>query len=182
MAYGRFFDKKAGFISIEWLPYFANHRRDGYDFDARWQDGLANIREKTIMDFYTAEDADGDTVWKTEEILSTDLKKRAGFGKGGAKNYPGIITRLQMDLYLVITDFHRRRNKKGKGYGMPVSVMFPPETIWGYDTVTAAYRESPHTSWERIIGRVRGLYPSASVESIERLIGKGPGQRCFQMK
>ena len=45
-AYGKFFDRKAGFISLEWLPHFANYRRGGYDFDARWQDGLANIREK----------------------------------------------------------------------------------------------------------------------------------------
>ena len=174
VAYGKFFDKKAGFISREWLPYFANYRRNGYDFDARWEDGLANIREKNIMDFYVSEDADGETVWKTEDILSTDLKKMAGFGRDGAKNYPGIITGLQMNLYLVITDFRKRRNKKGREYGMSVSVMFPPETIWGYDTVTAAYRESPRTSWERIVGRVREKFQSANVDSIIRLIGKEP--------
>lgn len=175
VAYGKFFDKKAGFISTDWLPYFANYRRDGYDFDARWQDGLANIREKNIMDFYVSEDAEGDTIWRTEKILSTELKKKAGFGKEGAKNYPGIITGLQMNLYLVITDFRRRRNKKGREYGMSVSVLFPPETIWGYDTVTSAYRETPHTSWERIVGRVRELYPAASMENIVKLIGKEPG-------
>ena len=32
VAYGKFFDKKAGFISSKWLPYFVNYRRDGYDF------------------------------------------------------------------------------------------------------------------------------------------------------
>ena len=174
VAYGKFFDKKAGFISMEWLPYFANYRREGYDFDARWQDGLANIREKNVMDFYMSEDTDGNTIWKTENILSTELKKMAGFGKEGAKNYPGIITGLQMNLYLVITDFCKRRNKKDREYGLSVSVMFPPETIWGYDTVTAAYRESPRTSWERIVGRVRELYPSAGMESIVKIIGKAP--------
>ena len=131
------------------------------------------------MDFYIFEDVDGDTVWNTEEILSTDLKRMAGFGKEGAKNYPGIITGLQMNLYLVITDFHRRRNKKGREYGMSVSVLFPPETIWGYDTVTSAYRETPHTSWERIVGRVQELYPAASIESIVKLIGKEPKLRLF---
>ena len=29
--YGKFFAKKAGFISQKWLPVFANYRRDGYD-------------------------------------------------------------------------------------------------------------------------------------------------------
>ena len=174
VAYGKFFDKKSGFISVEWLPYFANYRRDGYDFDARWQDGLANIREKNIMDFFTIEDADGEMVWKTEEILSADLKKLAGFRKEGLKNYPGIVTGLQMNLYLVIADFRRRRNKRGGEYGMPVSVMFPPETIWGYDTVTSAYRESPLASWERIVDRIRDVFPASSMESVTKVIGKKP--------
>ena len=50
VAYGKFVHKKAGFISKEWFPYFANYRRDGYDFDARWEDGLTNMRCKKIMD------------------------------------------------------------------------------------------------------------------------------------
>ena len=172
VAYGKFFDKKAGFISIEWLPYFANFRRDGYDFDARWEDGLANRREKKIMDLLTAQDEDGDIIWKEDQILSTVLKKQAGFGKGGEKNYPGIITGLQMQTYLVIVDFHRRVNKKGAEYGMPVSVLLPPEAIWGYETVTAAYGEKPEVSWQRIFDRVRELYPEADEKAVIRLIGK----------
>ena len=94
IAYGKFFDNKAGFISLKWLPYFVNSRRMGYDFDSRWEDGLASRREKKIMDFYLGEDEDGDIVYKDERILSTELKKMAGFGKGGEKNYPGIMTGL----------------------------------------------------------------------------------------
>ncbi|MBQ9606865.1 MAG: hypothetical protein IJV16_06790, partial [Lachnospiraceae bacterium] len=76
IAYGKFFDKKAGFISLKWLPYFVNYRRGGYDFDSRWEDGLASRREKKIMDVYIGVDDSGDTVYSDEEILSTDLKKR----------------------------------------------------------------------------------------------------------
>ena len=35
VAYGKFFGKKAGFVSKKWFPRFANYRRDGYDFDSR---------------------------------------------------------------------------------------------------------------------------------------------------
>ena len=115
VAYGKFFDKKAGFISVDWLPYFINSRRCGYDFDARWEDGKASYREKKIMDFFLSDDED--EPFKDVYILSTDLKKQAGFGKGGEKNYPGIITQLQMETYLVISDFRRRTNKKGEEYG-----------------------------------------------------------------
>ena len=38
IVYSKFFDKKAGFISKKWLPVFANYRRDGYDFDALYED------------------------------------------------------------------------------------------------------------------------------------------------
>ena len=35
VVYGKFFNNKAGYISLKWYPDFANFRRDGYDFDAR---------------------------------------------------------------------------------------------------------------------------------------------------
>ncbi len=174
VAYGKFFDKKAGFISIDWLPYFANFRRSGYDFDARWEDGHASMREKKIMDILTGTDEEGDMTFPDDEILSTDLKKMAGFGKTGEKNYPGIITGLQMQTYLVITDFHRRVNKRGEQYGMPVSVMLAPEAVWGYETVTSAYKETPAESWERIVDHVKDLYPEADLNEIEKLIGRCP--------
>lgn len=174
VAYGKFFGRKAGFISLEWLPYFVNSRRSGYDFDARWEDGRASRREKKIMDFFIGEDEDGDSIFKEIQILSTELKKQAGFGKGGEKNYQGIITQLQMETYLVISDFRRRKNKHGEEYGMAVSVLLPPESIWGYDIVTAAYSESPKKSWERQINRVKELYPDADDQKIIHLLGKEP--------
>lgn len=51
VAYGKFFNKKAGFISLEWLPYFANLRRDGYDFDALWDDEKPEESAKRIYQY-----------------------------------------------------------------------------------------------------------------------------------
>ncbi len=175
VAYGKFFDQKAGFISLAWLPCFANFRRNGYDFDARWEDGRASAREKKIMDFFLAEDTKGNSLFMNQQVLSTDLKRMAGFGKEGEKNFPGIVTQLQMETYLVISEFRRRRNRRGIAYGMPVSILLPPESIWGYDAVTAAYSEEPRASWKRIFDRVRELYPHADAKEILRLIGKEPG-------
>ena len=174
VAYGKFFGNKAGFISLEWLPYFVNCRRAGYDFDARYEDGLASRREKKIMDFFLGEDKEGDTIFKKDRILTTELKKLAGFGKEGEKNFPGVITGLQMQTYLVISDFKRRQNKRGEEYGMAVSILLPPEAIWGYERVTAAYSEKPKKSWDRIFEHVKELYPAASEKDIIRLIGAPP--------
>ena len=175
VAYGKFFGGKAGFISLDWLPFFVHYRRDGYDFDSRWEDGLASQREKLIMDHLTGRDDDGEMTFQDIRILSTELKRKAGFGKGKEKNFPGITTGLQMQTYLVITSFHRRMNKKGVEYGMPVSVLQLPEAIWGYELVTAAYDENPEISWERIFKHVLDSFPGSDEKAVIKLIGKKPG-------
>ena len=126
IAYGKFFDRKAGFISKEWFPIFANFRRDGYDFDALYDDGLASRRSKMLMDEFT----DG------REWLSFEVKERAGFGKGGEKNFEGTLTGLQMQTYLIVSDFRQKINRKGEPYGWSIAALIMPETKWGYEFVT----------------------------------------------
>ena len=60
---------------------------------------------------------------------------------------------------------------------MAVSVLQPPEAIWGYDTVTSAYTETPQMSWQRISDHIRALYPDAAEAEIVRLIGRSPDSR-----
>lgn len=172
VAYGKFFDGRAGFISQKWLPLFANARRIGWDFDGKWQDGKASAREKAIMEFFVDPESDDVPQFTGAAIMSTELKRMAGFGKGGEKNYPGILTGLQMQLYLVIGGFQRRTNKRGDAYGMPVSVIMTPESIWGYEAVTSAYSEKPEESWQRIFDHTREMYSEADEKDIIKLIGK----------
>lgn len=156
VAYGKFFDRKAGFISKEWFPHFANWRRDGYDFDSRWDEELASIRCKKIMDQFN----------KRDELFSNELKQLAGFGKGGEKNFDGTVTELQMQTYLVIRDFRRRLNKQGFEYGWPISVYTTPEALWGYDHVTSAYNVSPAESRKLIIQQIKQNFPQALTTDI----------------
>ena len=160
VAYGKFFDKKAGFISKEWMPYFANYRRDGYDFDARFDDELASIRSKKIMDLF-----DCDAQWYSYEV-----KKNAGFGKGGEKNFEGVMTELMMQTYLVMRDFRQRINKKGETYGWAVAVYAMPEQLWGYDHIASAYKEDPQVSKERIFKHMQEIYPIATEKQIRKVL------------
>lgn len=161
VAYGKFFGKKAGFISKEWLPYFANFRRDGYDFDALWDDEKASRRQKKIMDIFDDKD----------EIYSNELKNEAGFNKGGEKGFDGTITNLQMMTYLVVRDFRQRRNKQGEFYGWPIAIYSKPETIWGREHVTSKYNEKPVDSGKAIANHVMEVYPIATAAQIKKLIG-----------
>ena len=148
--YGKFFDKKAGFISKEWLPVFANYRRDGYDFDARFEDGKASLREKKIMDLFSESDPG--------ELYSHEIRHLAGFGKEGEKGFEGTIAGLQMQLYLCVRDFRQRVNKKGEPYGWSVAVYTTPEYLWGRDFVISCYKEDPQASKKLIEERVKELW------------------------
>ena len=63
---------------------------------------------------------------------------------------------------------------RGEEYGMPVSVLLPPEAVWGYEAVTVAYSEKPTESWKRITDRIKELYPDSDDADIMRMIGKEP--------
>lgn len=161
IAYGKFFGGKAGFVSLEWLPFFVNYRRSGYDFDALWDDELATFRQKRIMDCFNAHD----------ELFSFELKRLAGYGKDGEKNFEGVVTDLQNRFYLVMGDFRCRRNRAGEEYGWHIAVYQKPETIWGREAVTAAYGETPEKSRERICEKLQQLYGPVPEKAIKRLIG-----------
>lgn len=140
VAYGKFFNKKAGFIAKDWFPVFANYRRDGYDFDSSYEEGLAKQRCKKIMDLFLHQDI----------ISSIDMKSAAGFGKNGEKNFNGMLTELQMQTYLTVQDFKRKVSKKGQEYGMHIGYYAMPEWQWGYDFVTSCYKEKPEDSKAKI--------------------------------
>lgn len=159
-AYGKFFGGKAGFVSLDWFPAFANYRRDGYDFDTRWEEGIASSRSKKIMDCLEA----------NTEMLSTQLKTASGFGKGGEKNYSGIVTDLQMQTYLVVKDFRRKISKAGMEYGMAVSVYTTPETLWGYDMVSSDYSEDPSKSFMHIQNQIWKNFPWAEESALKKLL------------
>ena len=175
VAYGKFFEKKAGFISKEWLPYFVNYRRDGYDFDALYEDGKASARQKKIMDLFSEEHID-------EEYYSNELKEKAGFGKDGAKGFDGIMTSLQMQMYLCVRDFRQRKNKKGEAYGWPIAIFATPEHLWGFDYVRSAYSESPTESAKRIAKHIMDIYPITTPEQIRGVIGIKAGERKEPVK
>ena len=177
VAYGKFYGGKTGFVSKEWFPRFANLRRDGYDFDARYEDGKAGYREKLLMDLFIPQGVD---MWDvkpgelsehgcSEKLFTYEMKDKAGFGKGGEKNFEGVLGKLQMQTYLVAGDFKPRLNKKGETFGWAVAQMTPPEYLWGYDFVTSAYKEKPAESFAKIAEQIRKHY-GADEKTIRKLI------------
>ena len=169
VAYGKFFRNKAGFVSKKWFPEFANCRRDGYDFDSRYEDGKAGYKEKLIMDVFWPDDCE---IWEASqkvEMYSNEVKEKAGFGKGGEKGFDGTCAKLQMSSYLTVKDFRPRHNKRGEEYGWAVAVYTLPEYLWGYDYVTRCYKESPAESYKKVINQVKKHF-HADEKSIRKVV------------
>ena len=159
--YGKFFHGRAGFISRAFFPVFANYRRNGYDFDALYDDGFAPAGDKRIFD----------TLMRCGSLPSTELKTLSGFGKGGEKGFDTRITRLQMQCYAVIADFDYQRDRLGRPYGWGVARYAAPELLFGADFMEDAYREAPDASKARVYAQLRALCPQASERQIRSLLG-----------
>jgi len=160
IAYGKFFDRKAGFVSRKWFPAFANYRRDGYDYEGLYEDGKMKGRAKQILDVLQLdENAIG------LEMMSGQLRKMAGIEKG----FDNILIDLQMQSFLLISRFQQKRNKRGEEYGWHLPSFMTPETKWGYDYVNSA-DEKPDVSWERIVNQIRKHYPAVEENVIRKLM------------
>jgi len=144
VAYGRFYDGKAGFVALDMLPDFVNLRRDGYDFDSLEDEGRVDRRQRLIMKQFEA----------GAELMTNEIKQRAGFGKGGEKNFEGMLHALEHRCYLIVKDFTRKINKRGEPYGWNISVMATPESVFGYDYVRSAYVKSAEESKRAIIEKL----------------------------
>ena len=159
-AYGKFFEKKAAYISREWFPDFANYRRDGYDFDARFDDGLAAYKDKVLYDL----------IAENTPILSKRLKEIGDYGKNGKKGFDTIITRLQKQCYVIISDFVYLKDKNGREYGWGVAEYSTPELFMGSEFTDKVYNRTPQESYQRIFEHFKKLFPNESDDAIRRFL------------
>ncbi|MBE6885716.1 MAG: hypothetical protein E7486_02105 [Ruminococcaceae bacterium] len=158
--YGKFFRGKAGFVSREWIPDFLNYRRDGYDFDSRFEDELVSLQDKAIFD----------AVSHAGKVLSKHLKKELNYSKEGNKGFDTAITRLQMQGYLCVADFVYMKDKTGKPYGWGVAEYTTPEWLFDYGLTSSAYSKDPGASLDALLEHLRQLLPNVPDTELLRLI------------
>ena len=160
LVYGKFFKKKTGFISLELWPDFCNYRRDGYDFEARFDDGLASYKDKGVVDYITDAGA----------TLTRNIKDSLGYKKGGNKGFETVITRLQMETYVVPVNYEYSRRKNGDEYGWGNCRYDIAENYWGDKLCRSAYKRSPEESLDRLITHIRKQLPRLDEEELRGLL------------
>ena len=159
-AYGKFFEKKAAYISPEWFLHFANYRRNGYDFDARFEDGLVYNGDKVMYDL----------IDRNAPILSKRLKQIGNYRKGGNKGFDTIINRLQAQGYVIISDFRYMIDRDGREYGWGVAEYSTPEHFMGDSFRENVYNFTPEESYEILFGHLRDILSGINEEDIKRFL------------
>ena len=158
-AYGKFFERKAAFISREWFMYFANFRRDGYDYEGFFNDERGSYKDKALFDLIEA----------NGPILSKDLKKLGNYKKGGNTGFDTSINRLQHQCFVVISDFKYVKDRFGKEYGWGIAEYAAAEQFFG-EKLSGIYKTDPKDSYEKVLTHFCRLFPKARTEDIKRFL------------
>ncbi|MDE6333404.1 MAG: hypothetical protein K2L77_02030 [Muribaculaceae bacterium] len=174
VAYGKFFNRKAGYIALDMLTDYINLRRSQYDL-------RANPVESHILDILR----------EHESLLSRELKDLSGFSRTrrpkpeisplermiersapkGARDmgFDTRIMRLQMAGYVVIADFEYKVDRHGDTYGWGVARYTTPEALYG-DGIIETGGRTPEQSYMRLHNRIKAALPHVDDHLIHRLL------------
>lgn len=167
-AYGKFFNRKAGFVSLELLPDFLNYRRNAYPIKP-------DSPEQTILDI----------IRENEGLSSTELKRMI-FGAPSRRRKPenlveameyvkpkrhsleAPLQRLQMGGELLIADFEYKFTARGERYGWGVALYSTPE-IW-FERNFEVTDRTPSESFDFLVDSLSAKLPGVNRELIADLI------------
>lgn len=152
--YGKFFNKKAGFVSKEWWPDLYNYRR------SKSAEPEVDSIEETIIE----------TLRNEGSLITRDLRAACGFdGPKMRSKFDSYITKMQMDCRIVTEDFVYPTDKHGKEYGWGWALLSTPENLYGLSKCKC--QRTPAESGERIRQHLTNLLPQASKKQILKLLG-----------
>lgn len=161
VVYGKFFEKKAGFVSLSWFADFANYRRDGYDFDSLYEEGRVPEKDREIVELLNERHA----------MNTKEIKAVLDYRKGGRTGFETVITRLQMQTYVTVHNFVYPVDQHGNFYGWGIAQYMTPEDKYGKTKVRAAYKRDPQKSKARILKHLKSVLPYAEEEALLKIIG-----------
>lgn len=169
-AYGKFFNRKAGFVSRAWLPDWINYRRSRPLAPNEDTAALDDVVMQVIL-------AEGSaTIQELRHLLGFARgRKRRTAPAAGSEEYPEeekialdpILTRLQMEARLVIADFEYAVDRHGNPYGWGMARYAAPETLYG----PLPAEGTPAESFERIRDHFRRMFPEEPESRLRKLIG-----------
>lgn len=160
-AYAKLFDRKPGFISLEWYPKFFAARRKGRSFSELYSDGLISNYAKQIYNLF--EDH--------KSLAAYEIKSLGGFTKELNSKYESAMCELQMGMFITGYGTKQKINAKGETYGWPSTVYSTVETWAGDKLIKESNDIDPNKAMDEIIMRVKEIMPNVETKKLKRFIG-----------
>ena len=152
-AYGKFFNGKAGFVTMDWWPDLCNYRR------AKYSEPPEDSIEGTVLEILRVNGS----------MITRELRTACGFD--GAKmrsRFDGYVTRLQMACRVVTEDFVYPTDRHGNRYGWGWALLTTPEHL--FSPAACQCLRTPEESLHRLCVHLHSLLPEASEKQILKLI------------
>lgn len=160
-AYGKLFDKKPGFITLDWYPYFLSARRNKRSFEELYDDGLISNAAKQIYRLFE----------KNQRLATHEIKALGGFTKETNSKYETAITELQMWMFITSNGTIRKIGADGQPYGWPAIAYSTVEEWAGSDLIEQAYSINTEDAKEIITNRILEQKPNADLRKIKKFAG-----------
>lgn len=160
-AYAKLFDKKPGFISLEWYARFLAARRDGRSFSRMYSEGLMSNHAKRIYDLF-----------KDHEILAVhEIKALGGFTKETNSKYESAMSELQMAMFITVNGSKQKISVKGEPYGWPSTAYSTVEMWAGEKIIEESNSITSEDARDEILQRIREFGPEPAKSRLKAFTG-----------
>ena len=152
-AYGKFFDRKAAFISREWWPDFCNYRRSVFPYPEQ-----GSVEDMILQ-----------TLRENDSMITRDLRKACGFTETKMRGkFDAFVSRLEMGGYIVTEDFIYPKDRHGRNYGWGWALLTTPESFLGKDSCHPD--RTPEESRQRMKKHFQMLFPYSDERLLDSLL------------
>lgn len=167
-AYGKFFRRKAGFVSLELFPDFINYRRNAYPIS---QDSI----EASLLNLITTNESATSAELRSmvfgkpnSNRKANDLVDTAKYVQPKRQALEAPLQKLQMSGRLLIADFEYKHTRQGERYGWGVALYTTPELWFGKGI--AKVERTPEESFNRLVDYLSGRLPEVDKSQIVKLL------------
>ncbi len=161
MAYGNLFFRRAGWVTLDWYPYFVAVRREGKPLEQLYQEGYISQIAYGIYGL----------IREYGEVSMHEMKVSLNITRETRSAFQAALVHLQMLLLITVCGSQYKCGKNGQPYGWPTTVFCSVERFFGGTGIAGQAQEiGKERAAQKIAGQVRLLNPQVEEQVLQEFI------------